>query len=156
VSVTLNAQLAPAASDAPQVFVWEKLPVVVMARVRAAVPVLETVTVWGALVVPRACPAKVRLEGETVSAIANPVPVSATVWVLGLALSERVRLPVRAPLAVGLNVTLMVQAAPAARDLPQVFVWEKSPLVVMLEMASASALVLVRVTACGTLLVLTT
>ena len=34
----------------------------------------------------------------------------------------------RVPVAVGLNVTLMVQLAPAATLAPQVFVCEKSPL----------------------------
>lgn len=37
---------------------------------------------------------------------------------------------VRVPVAVGLNVTLIVQFAPAARLAPQLFVWEKSPLFV--------------------------
>jgi hypothetical protein len=36
------------------------------------------------------------------------------------------------PVAVGLNVTLIVQFAPAARLAPQLFVWEKSPLFVPL------------------------
>jgi hypothetical protein len=40
--------------------------------------------------------------------------------------------PVLVPVAVGLKVTLMVQLALAARLEPQVLVWEKSPLIVML------------------------
>ena len=35
---------------------------------------------------------------------------------------------VRVPAAVGLKVTLTIQFAPAATLAPQVFVWEKSPL----------------------------
>ena len=35
--------------------------------------------------------------------------------------------PPRAPLAVGLNVTLIVQLAPAATLEPQLLVWVKSP-----------------------------
>lgn len=37
---------------------------------------------------------------------------------------------VRVPLAVGLNVTLMLQLAPAAKELPQLWVCAKSPALV--------------------------
>jgi hypothetical protein len=37
------------------------------------------------------------------------------------------RVAFRAPVAVGLNVTLIVQGAPGPKVLPQVLVWEKSP-----------------------------
>jgi hypothetical protein len=40
--------------------------------------------------------------------------------------------PVLVPAAVGLKVTLRVQLAPAATLEPQVLVWEKSPLALML------------------------
>jgi hypothetical protein len=40
--------------------------------------------------------------------------------------------PVLVPVAVGLKVTLRVQLAPAATLEPQVLVWEKSPLALML------------------------
>ena len=57
---------------------------------------------------------------------------------------------VRGPVAVGLNVTLIVQLLPAATELPQVFVWVKSPGLVpvtaMLVMLSVPVPVLVRVT----------
>jgi len=39
-------------------------------------------------------------------------------------------LAVRVPVAVGLNVTLIVQLAPALTELPQVLLWAKSPLLV--------------------------
>jgi len=42
------------------------------------------------------------------------------VWVLLGALSFRVTAPVRVPVAVGVNFTLIVQLAPAATVLPQV------------------------------------
>ena len=42
--------------------------------------------------------------------------------------------PLREPAAVGVKVTLIVQKALAARLDPQVLVWEKSPLAVMLAM----------------------
>jgi hypothetical protein len=63
-----------------------------------------------------------------------PVPVRLMVWVAGLALSVMVMAPVLVPAAVGLKVTLRVQLAPAATFGPQVLVWEKSPLTVILVM----------------------
>jgi hypothetical protein len=62
-------------------------------------------------------------------------------------------LPVRAPPAVGLKVTLIVQLAPALTVLPHVLVWEKSPLVVMLDMVSEALPVFVNVTGCALLAV---
>ena len=60
VKVTLMVQLAPAASVLEllgQVLVWEKSPLLVPLRpilliVKAPVPLLVSVTVWAALVVP--------------------------------------------------------------------------------------------------------
>jgi hypothetical protein len=54
--------------------------------------------------------------------------------------------PVLVPAAVGLKVTLRVQLAFAAKLEPQVLVWEKSPLVVMLVRLRATLPVLLRVT----------
>jgi len=51
-----------------------------------------------------------------------PVPVRLTVFGLELALLVIVSVPVRVPEAVGWNVTLTVQLAPAAMLEPQVFV----------------------------------
>ncbi len=68
-----------------------------------------------------------------------------TVWVLPvtpLLLSVMVRVPEQRPLVVGAKVTLMLQEPPAAILLPQLLVWEKSPLVVMPVTASAKAPVL--------------
>ena len=64
-------------------------------------------------------------ESETVKSgtpTATPVPVRLAVCVPLGALSVTVIVPVRAPATVGVNVTLMVQFAPAAKDAPQVFV----------------------------------
>jgi len=66
--------------------------------------------------------------------------------VAGLALSVMVTTPVLVPVAVGLKVTLMVQLALAATLEPQVLVWEKSPLTVMLVMLRVALPVLLRVT----------
>src|SRR5205807_9410601 len=68
-------------------------------------------------------------------------------------LSVIVTAPVRMPVAVGVNVTLMVQLAPAATDVPQVLVCMKSPLATMLVTLSATFPVLFSVTDCATLVV---
>jgi hypothetical protein len=74
-------------------------------------------------------------------------------------LSVTVTAALRAPVAVGVNVTLILQMAPTATLVPQVFVWLKSPLfapvIVMLLMLSAAVPVFESVTACAVLLVLT-
>jgi hypothetical protein len=63
----------------------------------------------------------------------------------------------RVPAAVGANVTLIMQFAPAATPLPQVFVWEKSPGFVpvkpKLGAFSAAFPVLLRVAFCAALVV---
>jgi hypothetical protein len=84
--------------------------------------------------------------GESLTTGAVPVPVRLTVWVAGLALSVMVTAPLRVPAAVGLKVTLSVQVALAARLEPQVLVWEKSPLAVMLEMLRVAPPVFLSVT----------
>jgi hypothetical protein len=91
-----------------------------------AVPELVRVVFWTALVVPTAWLANVRLVGVSVTAGAIPLPVSETVCGLPLALSVTDTLALRLPLAVGLNVTEIVQFAPAASVLGlsgHVFVW---------------------------------
>jgi hypothetical protein len=54
--------------------------------------------------------------------------------------------PLREPVAVGVKVTLIVQEALAATLEPQVLVWEKSPLMVMLLIVRVALPVLLRVT----------
>jgi hypothetical protein len=70
-------------------------------------------------------------------------------------LSVTVNVAVREPVAVGVNVTLMVQLELAASDVPQLFDWAKSPLLVpvmaMLEMLRLAVPVLDSVTGCGEL-----
>ena len=84
--------------------------------------------------------------GERLTTGAVPVPVRLTVWVAGLALSVIVTAPVRVPAAVGLKVTLSVQLALTATLDLQVFVWEKSPLAVMLVMLRVALPVFLSVT----------
>ena len=64
-----------------------------------------------------------------------------------------VMLPFSGPTKVGVNVTLMVQLAPAARADPQSFIWVKSPAETMLTIFSVEFPVLVSVTGNGVLLV---
>ena len=71
-----------------------------------------------------------------------------------VALLVTVRLPVRVPEAVGRKLTLTVHEAPAAIDVPQVLVCEKSPEVETPETDAAAVPVLCTVTVCALLVVL--
>jgi hypothetical protein len=121
--------------------------------VSAAVPVFFTVTVWDGLVVLTDWLAKVSDVGLAVTAGVTPVPVSATDCGLLAALSEIEIVALRAPVAAGLKLAVMVQLAPAASELVlpgQVLVWEKSPglapLKPMLLIVSGPVPLFVRVT----------
>jgi len=162
-NVTLMMQFASTARLAGQVFVWEKSPAFAPVKltpviVSAALPLFVSVTDCGALDVPTFCDANVRLVGAsvTVGAFAGaPVPVRLTLCGLPVALSVILTLAERAPVAVGLNVTLIVQFAFAARLAGQVLVSVKSlafaPAIVMLVIVSAALPEFVSVTACGAL-----
>lgn len=76
----------------------------------------------------------------------RPSPLKPTVWGLPGASSVIASVPLRFPGTVGVNVTLIVQETPAATESPQVFVWAKSPLALMLLMVSGALPLLVRVT----------
>src|SRR5438270_8340463 len=83
--------------------------------VSAAVPVFVSVTVIGALVVASNWLPKSRLVGANPTAGAVPFPLRGSICGLPPALSPSDSVPVRAPKAVGLKVTLMVQFPPAAK-----------------------------------------
>ena len=87
---------------------------------KAALPVLLRVTVCAVLVTSTAWLPKARLVGERLATAAVPVPERLTICGLPLALSVMLTEAVRLPLAAGLNVTLIVQLAPAATELPHV------------------------------------
>src|SRR2546421_3681231 len=151
VNFTVTVQEAPTAR-VEQVFVWLKSPLAETAEAVAdVVPVLVTVTVCAAEGVPTIVPGKDRLVGFglRIGPGATPVPESGTVLVMRDAVT--VRLPVREPVAVGVNVTLTVQEEPAAMLLPQLFVWLKSPEVPTEPTGAAAVPLLVTVTACGAL-----
>ncbi len=146
VNVMLMVQLAPAATLLPQVLVWPKSPLAAMLLMLSTpFPVLLRVTLCAALVAPVSCAANGSVAVERLTTGPVAVPASATVCGLPLALSVMVRVPVRAPSAVGLNVTVIVQLAPAATLAPQVFAWLKSPLTPMLVMFNAAVPVLLSV-----------
>ena len=88
-------------------------------------------------------------EGDSVTV--EPVPVNETVWGDPPALSVIVKVPVRVPPAVGVNVTEMVQLAATARLDPQVLVWAKSPEEAMDVTLNAAEPLSVSVTVCAVL-----
>src|SRR5579863_8198268 len=95
---------------------------------KAVVPPLVRVAIMAALVLPTATLPKFKVVGASFTNV--PVPVSETVCGLPAALSATDTLAVRVPELAGLKVTLMVQLAPAATEVPQVLVSEKSELLV--------------------------
>jgi hypothetical protein len=99
-----------------------------LVMVSAALPVLVSVTICAALVEFSCWLANVKFDDDrlTVGAgIAVPVPLSVIACGLPVALSVIVTAAARAPVAVGMNVTLMVQFPLfAATELPHVLVCE--------------------------------
>ena len=90
--------------------------------------------------------------GESVAeGVLVPVPLRLAVCGLLLALSLTDSVALRLPVAVGVNVTLMVQRELPASEVPQLLVWAKSPLLVpvmpMLLMVTVELPVLETVTA---------
>lgn len=112
---------------------------------------MDKVTACAALVVPTPCDAKVRVLALSTPVPPCPVPLSAMLCGLPVALLVTVTLPVRAPLAVGLKVTLMVQNPPAPSPVPQLWVTPNSELAAMLAKVSAAVPELVSVTLCAAL-----
>jgi hypothetical protein len=123
-------QLAPTATEEPQLLVVEKSPELVppsamLVTLRAVEPVLVRVAVLDALVVPTFWLPKAIVEGEMLAvATPAPVPVRETVWLEAvlLALSLIVSVAVLVPAAVGEKVTEIVQFPPMATEPAQVLV----------------------------------
>src|SRR5262245_51168718 len=153
-------QLALGATELPQVLDCAKSPLAVMLVIaRVPTPVLVSVTVCAAHPLQAELTTwlpKVRLVGEKLMpGAAVPAPASATVCGLPPALSVTERAPVRDPVAVGVKVTEIVQVADGDREVPQPLLWLKSPLAAMLIIVSVAEPVLVSVTVCAVLVVLT-
>jgi len=154
VNLTLILQLDPAVSDEPHVVVSEKSPLTAMLVIfRAAVPVFFNVPLCDALVVPTTCAANVKLVVDRLTMGTVPVPFRLTMCGLPAASSVIVTAPVRIPVAVGVNLTLILQLDPAVSDEPHVVVSEKSPLTAMLVIFSAAVPVFFNVTLCDALVV---
>jgi hypothetical protein len=142
----LMVHLLAAGSEVPQVFVWEKAPVIVMLVIVSAVALLfASVEVNGALDVPIIVVGNVKFVGDTETPV-TPFPLRATVWGLLVALSVIVTTPDDRPVFVGLKVTEIAQFLPALMLVPQVLVWENGAAVVILVIVSVAEPVLLRVT----------
>src|SRR5207302_662249 len=168
VKVTLMVQVAPAAKVAG--LVGQALaPVLVAAKspeganeliVKAAAPVFVSVTVIGALVVASSWLPKSRLVVSPYTTLFRSFPLSVMICGLPPASSASDSVPVRAPEAVGVKVTLMVQFAPAGKvaglvgqALAPVLVAAKSPEAANELIVKAAAPVFVSVTVIGALVV---
>src|SRR2546426_837470 len=171
VNVRLRRQLAPATTVAPFVQVvpaaMAKSPGFKPARamlvmLRVAVPLLVRVTVCAGLVVLRRWVPKARLVGAKVTAGTMPIPASAPDCGLPGASSVMVTVAVRAPVAAGVKLMLIVQLAPGATEpapVGQVLPAAKAksaacaPVMVMLVRFSGVPPLLVSVRFCAALVV---
>ena len=117
VKVTEIVQLAPAANvvgDNGQVEVFAKSPEAEIPKIVSGTAWLFfTVKLFAALVVPNTWLPKERLAPDRLTE-AVPVPVNCAVCGVFGALSLTVSFPVRAPSAVGVKVTEILQLPPAA------------------------------------------
>ena len=152
------AQVAPAATVVPQLFVCEKGALSEILEMVSVVPVkFVSVTVWAALIVPTGWE-KYKLAGERVTVNADPesVAVCGLPAASSVTVSEPVReppLPGPPPTATGVKVTLIVQVAPAAKELPQLLVSPKSALAETPDMLTGTLPLFRSVTACAGLFV---
>jgi hypothetical protein len=162
VNVILMAHAAPGANDPPQVLVSEKSPLFVPPTVTpvmfsTAVPLLVSVTAWAAVGVPTNWVPKATDVLPRLTLGIPPVPLSTMMCGVPMVLSVMWIVAVRLPSALGVNVTLIVHIPPAATEVPQVLVSEKSPgfapIKAMLPMVTGIVPVLESVIVCTTLLV---
>jgi len=150
VKLTVMVQLAPAASDVLQVLVSPKLlalvPVTAMlVIVRGALPGLESVIVSGVAGVLTVVLEKVSGFGlNTACGTSGTVAVPLTTADCGepVALSATEIAALRPPAEAGVKLTVIVQLAPAASELPQLFDCLKllafAPVTEMLVIVSAA------------------
>ena len=152
VKVTLMVQNEPAPREAGQLLVWVKSLLPTMeAMLNAWLPVLVSVTACGVLLFPRGTLPNASEVGDNCTC--GPVPVPLNVALCVGTLLVTVTAPPRAPAAVGVKVTLMVQFPPATREAGQLLVCAKSPLAVMVLMMSVLVPEFVSVMGSGELLV---
>jgi len=120
-NVTLIVHVPLAATELPQVLVTAKspgfVPVVVMPVIdKLVLPVLVKVTDCALLATPTPVLVKERAVEERVMAAALPVPDKAIASGLLCRLSAMLTVAVRVPMALGVNCTVIVQAALAASE----------------------------------------
>jgi hypothetical protein len=115
------------------------------------VPELLTVTVCEGAAVPTTSFGKLNAPGEAPSTGPGAVPVPERVVVLVTPPAVTVRVPLCAPAAVGVKVTLAVHEPPAAIEEPQLFVSAKGPVTAMDETAAAELVGLSTDTLCAEL-----
>jgi hypothetical protein len=156
--LTMMVQLELPGMEPPQLSLSLKSPTfaplnLVEFKVIAAALALATVMGSG-LKLPTVTIPKDSESGETVSAVV-PVPLSETVCGLPMPSSVTLRVALRLPVQPGVNVTVMVQLAPAARVVPQLLLCAKSdlsePETLTLAMVIADELVLLMVVVSGAL-----
>lgn len=150
-------QLAPGPSCDPQFWVSAKSllslpPIAMIVNVTALLLSFVTVICCGGLVVCTFCGPKANAFGESFSAV--PRPASSITCGLEEALSTMVTNPLRQPAVLGENLTLMMQLAPAATELPQSLLLWNCPEILTELIESAVVPVLVSFTALAPLVVL--
>jgi hypothetical protein len=129
VNVTLIVQFPAGAKFAGQLLVCEKSPAALTPEIAmVVVPLLVKVTGCGALLDPTTCAANVKEVADKLFAGAPAVPLNEIVCGLLGAESVKTIVPVRLPVAVGVNVTCTVQVPPFAATVLQLLVWAKSPV----------------------------
>jgi hypothetical protein len=150
VKVTVIVQVAPAASEAGQLLVWPKLLALVpvtemLVMMRGVLPGLDSAMGRGAAEVLMVVLGKVSEVGpNTACGISGSVPVQVMVADCGepVALSATEIEAVRLAAEAGVNVTVIVQVAPAASEIPQLLDSPKLlafvPVTEMLEMVRAA------------------
>ena len=100
---------------ADSVLMLNPVPAMLLPEIEtAAVPVLESVTVVGALLLPTATLPKLTLAGLALSAPCVPVPLTGIERVPFVAVDVIVMLPDAVPVAVGANAVEKLAVAPAA------------------------------------------
>lgn len=144
--MTLMLQFAPFARALGQLFVCAKSPLAEIPEMfKVTSPVLFKLTDLDPLVVWTSWLEKLNEVWDKLATGATPVPVKLAVAALPTALLFNVTVPVRFPRAVGAKTMNTEQLAPAARVVPQLSVWPKSPVIAKPLMDSGPKPVLVSV-----------
>jgi len=156
VNVTLILQFAPFPSAVGQLLDSAKSPFTKIPEIfKVTSPELVNVTDFDPLVVFTNWLEKLNELAERLATDATPVPVKLAAGAPPTALLFRVNMPVLFPRAVGVKAMYTEQLAPAARVVPQLLVWLKSPVRVKPLMDSGPAPLLVSVSVWEVLDVLT-